>query len=201
MVLPCRGVSATVETTCPTEEAEDLPREPHISAMISKEAVSSVQVSSPEALFRSDYARLVRSLGVAVDDQEEARDAVQEAFVQAWKNWDKVGGYDDPAGWVRRVALNRLLNRRRALLRRGQALIHLSGRLSTPDGSPAEGAAALLQALAELPLKQRTALTLRYLGGYSLAEVADAMRVSEGTVSQHLHRGRESLRRSLEDER
>jgi RNA polymerase sigma-70 factor, ECF subfamily len=144
---------------------------------------------------------LVRSLGVAVGDQEEARDAVQEAFVQAWKNWDKVGRYDDPAGWVRRVALNRLLNRRRALLRRGQALIQLGGRLSTPDGSPAEGAAVLLQALAELPLKQRTALTLRYLGGYSLAEVADAMRVSVGTVSQHLHRGRESLRRSLEDER
>jgi RNA polymerase sigma-70 factor, ECF subfamily len=168
--------------------------------MIPKEAVSSLRASSPEALFRSDYARLVRSLGVAVGDQKEARDAVQEAFVQAWKNWDKVGRYDDPAGWVRRVALNRLLNRRRALLRRGQALIHL-GRLSTPDGSPAEGAAVLLQALAELPLKQRTALTLRYLGGYSLAEVADAMRVSEGTVSQHLHRGRESLRRFLEDER
>jgi RNA polymerase sigma-70 factor (ECF subfamily) len=64
------------------------------------------------SLFEAEYERLVRSLGVAFDPIDAA-DAVQEAFLQADRDWATVGGYDDPAGWVRRVAVNRLLNGRR----------------------------------------------------------------------------------------
>jgi RNA polymerase sigma-70 factor (ECF subfamily) len=142
----------------------------------------------------------VRALGVAIGDQEEARDAVQEAFVQAWQNWERVGGYDDPAGWVRRVAINRLLNRRRSLMRRSHALLRLGSTVLHAD-SPTDELLVLVQALSQLPTKQRAALALRYIGGYSNTEVAAALGVSEGTVSQHLHRGKESLRRMLEDGR
>jgi hypothetical protein len=59
-------------------------------------------------LFRALYDRLVRSLTVACGDREQAADAVQEAFVKAHVRWRRIGRYDDPIGWVRRVAINQL---------------------------------------------------------------------------------------------
>ena len=70
-----------------------------------------------DTLFEEHYPRLVRSLAVAFDP-ESAADAVQEAFVAADRRWTKVSQYADPAAWVRRVAVNRLLNDRRNLRRR-----------------------------------------------------------------------------------
>ena len=54
------------------------------------------------------YDRLVRSLTVASGDREQAADAVQEAFVKAHVRWRRIRRYDDPIGWVRRVAINQL---------------------------------------------------------------------------------------------
>ena len=75
-----------------------------------------------EALFTREYARLVATLGVAWHDPEAAADAVQDAFVQAHRHWRKVSRYDDPAAWVRRVAINRLINARRGRTRQNAAL-------------------------------------------------------------------------------
>jgi RNA polymerase sigma-70 factor (ECF subfamily) len=79
-----------------------------------------VAVDGVEELFERDYVRLVRSLSVAFD-AESAADAVQEAFIAADRRWARVGAYDDPAGWVRRVAVNRLLNGRRNRGRRAES--------------------------------------------------------------------------------
>ncbi|MDZ7674175.1 MAG: hypothetical protein U5K30_03780 [Acidimicrobiales bacterium] len=57
-----------------------------------------------EGLFEQWYAPLVRALAVAFDDAEGAADAVQEAFIEADRRWKKVGRYDEPAAWIRRVA-------------------------------------------------------------------------------------------------
>lgn len=72
-------------------------------------------------LFELEYERLVRSLGVAFDP-ESAADAVQEAFIKADRDWSNVGALESPAGWVRRVAVNRLLNGRRNRVRRREIL-------------------------------------------------------------------------------
>ena len=74
-----------------------------------------------EALFDTEYDRLVGSAGVAYDP-EAAADAVQEAFIEADRRWTTIGGYDDPAAWVRRVALNRLRTGRRLGRRRSEIL-------------------------------------------------------------------------------
>lgn len=68
-------------------------------------------------LFEAEFERLVRALGVAFSP-EAAADAVQEAFIRADHHWHRVGRLDDPAGWVRRVALNLLTNGRRDERRR-----------------------------------------------------------------------------------
>lgn len=158
-------------------------------------AASSRSYGSPEELFRAQYAPLCRVLSVFCGNEEMAADAAQEAFVQAWLHWSRVRGLDRPEAWLRRVAVNRLLNRRRSLVRRARALLRLR---------PAEAAVDpdrrmdLVAALRALPTQQRLAVVLRYVGDLSLTETAEAMGVSEGTVSQHLARGRSRLRTLME---
>ena len=71
--------------------------------------------------FRASYARLVRLLTAASGDAELAADCVQESFVRAHVRWRKVGRYEDPVGWVRRVALNLVRDHARTAARKRRA--------------------------------------------------------------------------------
>lgn len=92
-------------------------------------------VASIEDLFAEEYDRLVVALGVAFEP-EAAADAVQEAFIAADRRWGRVSRLEDPAGWVRRVALNRLRSGRRLERRRREILTTL--RPTPPDDLTAE---------------------------------------------------------------
>lgn len=144
-------------------------------------------------LFDREYERLVRSLGVAFDPVDAA-DAVQEAFIAADARWQRVGGYDDPAGWVRRVAVNRLLNGRRNRRRRRDIIATIR------PVAPAELTDDLLdlrRALDDLPERMRATVCLHYLADLSIEQVADALDVSTGTVKSNLHDARNRLRSIL----
>jgi RNA polymerase sigma-70 factor (ECF subfamily) len=143
-------------------------------------------------LFRLEYPRLVRALG-ALAGSEAASDAVQDAFVQAARHWRRISRYDDPAAWIRRVALNRLANHRRGRRRLAAAL----PRLAVASPSVPQTDVAFL--VAELPRRQREVVCLYYLADLSVAEVARALDVAEGTVKSHLHDAREALRASMEE--
>ena len=78
-----------------------------------------------DSLFRANYARLVRSLAVVCGHQETAADAVQEAFVKAHIHWRRIENFDDPVGWIRRVAINRLRDEHRRLGRKQRAVEQL----------------------------------------------------------------------------
>lgn len=158
---------------------------------------ATIRPTSPEAMFRTHYARLVRALAVIGGDREAAADASQEAFIQACLRWDRISRYDDPVAWVRRVALNRLSNQRRSLVRKLRAI----ARSGDPEPAPAPSLEALhlADALRQLPEQQRTAVALHYVEGLQVREVAQAMNVTDGTVNRHLHRARQSLRPALED--
>jgi RNA polymerase sigma-70 factor, ECF subfamily len=154
--------------------------------------------TSFETCFRQHYPRLVRSLGAGDDGAEEA---VQEAFVQAHLRWRRVSKLDDPVGWIRRVAIRRILNQNRSLLRRDRAVVRLAARPGSVehhdpvvDGSIDE----LRDAVRGLPVRQRMALVLHHLDGLPIKQVADAMEVSEGTVKSQLHDARTNLRHLLE---
>jgi len=156
-------------------------------------------ISSPEALFRTHYRTLVQSLAlIAKGDKDLAAEVVGDAFLELERRWDKIAGYDDPVSWVRRVALNRLLDHRRSLIRRAQALLRLEHQAQHMSQALDPGDLALRGALRDLPLKQRTAVVLFYFADLSTADVARVMEISEGSVNQHLHRAREVLRKRLE---
>jgi len=146
-----------------------------------------------EALFRAEYAPLVRALAVVAGDTESAADAVQDAFVQAFRHWRRIRRYDAPALWVRRVAVNRVLNQHRGRRRRDVAVAGLP-RPAEPSGRDLD----VGPAVAALPPQQRTAVALHYLADLPVAEVALVMDLAPGTVKAHLHAARRALAPELE---
>jgi RNA polymerase sigma-70 factor (ECF subfamily) len=157
-----------------------------------------VRYACPEDVFAHDYDRLVRALTIVAGDKETAADAVQDAFVCLVRRWDHLSTYDDPAGWVRRVALNQIRDHQRSVWRQAKLLLRIEQQCPAREGASAM-AEEVWEQLRTLPLKQRTALALYYVGDLTEREVAEVMQVSEGTVKQHLHRARQTLRETLEE--
>jgi RNA polymerase sigma-70 factor (ECF subfamily) len=152
---------------------------------------------SVEALFRQSYTSIVQALTLAGGNQAAAEDATQEAFAQAWARWGRISRYDNPGAWVRRVAINKMRNAHRSRLRGEAALQRMNSEISTAT-SPSESESDLVLGLQRLPNKQRLCAVLYYVDGLSTAEVAQAMGISQGSVSQHLNRARTALRAQLE---
>lgn len=133
--------------------------------------------------------RLVMQVAAMCGDRVEAMDHVQEAFVRAWGRWPRVSALDDPEGWVRRVAVNLAISRwRRARTVVLQATVRPTA--STTDEDRADDQAAMLAALATLPVEQRRAIVLHHLADLSVDEVARELSVPTGTVKSWLSRGR-----------
>ena len=150
-----------------------------------------------DAVFLTHFAPMVRALTAACGDPDVAADAVQDAFVRAYARWGRISRYDDPVGWVRHVALNRIRDHFRRETRGRRAVERLAGRTETTTAAP-EVPGDPVALLAPLPPQQRTALALFYLADCSVAEVATAMGLSEGAVKYHLHAGRAALRDTVE---
>jgi RNA polymerase sigma-70 factor, ECF subfamily len=126
-----------------------------------------------------------------------AEDATQEAFAQAWVRWSRISRYDNPGAWVRRVAINKLRNAHRSRLR-GEAAVQRMTFEAASGPPPSELESDLVLGLQRLPYKQRLCAVLFYVDGLSTTEVAQAMEISQGSVSQHLNRARAALRAHLE---
>jgi RNA polymerase sigma-70 factor (ECF subfamily) len=154
-----------------------------------------------DTTFREHYEPMVRSLAVACGDREVAADAVQDAYTRAFVRWRRIARYDDPAGWIRHVALNRLRDHFRRAERGRRAVDRLGGQtprtVDAPD-LPREAVPGLAEALAALPKQQRIAASLFYVEQLSVLEVATSMGLSEGAVKYHLHAARASLRETVE---
>jgi RNA polymerase sigma-70 factor, ECF subfamily len=146
-----------------------------------------------DTFFRSEYPRLLRVLSSA---DLSADDALQEAFTKAALSWNRISTYEDPAGWVRHVAVRRLLDERRSSKRKRAAIERLVA-LPEPDGDR-DASMDLAVAIGELPIRQRVALSLFYLGGLTSTETGEAMGISAGAVRFHLHEARARLRERLE---
>jgi RNA polymerase sigma factor (sigma-70 family) len=159
--------------------------------------VSSVkdEVASLEALFKRHYGRLVRLLSVIDDD---GADAVQEAFIQAYLHWGRVAHLDDPVAWIRRVAINRIINGSRHRRRGTRAARRVAASLAPSEMETRDSAVDLERAVRSLPARQRAVVVLFYFGELRVNEVADAMGISAGAVKAHLHQARASLHAALE---
>jgi RNA polymerase sigma factor (sigma-70 family) len=164
------------------------------------DAESARDGQSLEALFRLHYSRLVKTLCLITLDRETAADAAQEAFLQLHLHWDRVSVYEDPIGWVYRVALNRCRDYRRQLVRLARLWERQASELAIGQDVSWYPEHEFVEALRELPRRQREAAAFHYIAGFSLNETAQAMGLSEGAVKSHLFRARETLQAKLEVE-
>lgn len=150
-----------------------------------------------EPVFRQEFPRLVAALSLVSNDLDAA-DAVQEAFVVALVRWERISRLDDPVGWIRRVAVNRVANTRRDRRNRSRILEERWPRSHEGAAVAPEDQLDAAAAIAGLPTKQRLAVSLHYVAGYSITEVARLLGVAEGTVKSNLSDARRSLRTVLE---
>jgi RNA polymerase sigma-70 factor (sigma-E family) len=149
-------------------------------------------------LYDEHYVRLVRLAVLLLRDEGRAEEVVQDSFVAIHQRWDQLDVLDVPA-YLRQT----VVNRSRSVLR------HLKVVAQHPSELPADGPGAdidalrgvrrkaVIDAMAELPRRQREVLALRYYLDLSEREIAETLGISQGAVKSHASRGAASLRRHL----
>jgi RNA polymerase sigma-70 factor, ECF subfamily len=142
--------------------------------------------------------RVVLYLYATCGDRAEAQDVAQEAFARAWQHWAKIGRYDDPEAWVRRVAWRLMINRWRGV-RRWLAARSRMGPPADVSVGPSPDRVAVVRALQQLPKHQRQVIALHYLLDMPIQDIAASLGVPAGTVKAQLSRARAALARLLDD--
>ncbi|MBB1156061.1 MULTISPECIES: RNA polymerase sigma factor SigM [Amycolatopsis] len=135
-------------------------------------------------------------------DPEEAADALQEAFISAFRAAGKFRAESQVTTWLHRIVVNACLDRIRRKQARPTVPLPETGEYNepaAPGDSMAEKETSLLvrKALDELPEDQRAPILLVDVEGYSVAETAKMLGIAEGTVKSRCARGRGKLAKVL----
>nr|WP_202538134.1 sigma-70 family RNA polymerase sigma factor [Streptomyces sp. SID8379] len=138
-----------------------------------------------------------------LDDRADAEDAVQEAFISAWRRLPEFRGEAGFGTWMYRIVTNRCLNVLRS--RKPQASLDVAPEAAAPDHTVApdrlaEGHFAmrdLQQALSRLSAEQRACWILRELDGRSYEFIAETIGITEQAVRARVFRARRSLTTAL----
>jgi RNA polymerase sigma-70 factor (ECF subfamily) len=179
------------------------------------EAIRRVRAGDPEAfgvLVDRYGARIERLVRGFIRNEEDARDAVQDAFLKAFSRLDRFDGRSSFYTWLYRIAANTSMDHNKKVRRRPPALRLDSSRDEddrgavdppAPGPSPVQGASGreirgrIDEALDALPDAYREVLVLREIEGLSYDDISRALRVSRGTVESRIFRARERLRTRL----
>lgn len=153
-----------------------------------------------DRLYRTSYARVVRTLIGIVGSRESAEDCAQEAFARALRAWSRWHGEVPAEAWLHRIAVNTAISyRRREQIRALPSIIRrLGAPPPTPDPAERAQSRSIVVELRRLPPKQSAALVLRYYHGYTNREIAAAVGVSERTVGQRIADALALLRKRIE---
>jgi RNA polymerase sigma factor (sigma-70 family) len=149
-----------------------------------------------ESFYDEESRTLFRRLWLVTGSRAEAEELMQDAFFRVWGRWDRVGGMEDPVGYLYRTAVSLFRKRyRRAVLaiRRSVGLASARGGFVGADDRQ-----TIRRVLATLPPRQRAALVLTGMVGFTAKEAGDALGVRDSTVRSLSHQGRESFRRLME---
>jgi RNA polymerase sigma-70 factor (ECF subfamily) len=146
-----------------------------------------------EHFYLQEYPGVVKLVYALSGSPAAAEDIAQEAFLRAYRDWERVGSYEHQAAWVRRVATNLATSGLRRRLAEARALTRLAGRREPVlEPLPAEEA-DFGRALRALPRRQAQAVALFYVEDLSVQQIAVVLDCAEGTVKAHLAKGRKSL--------
>jgi RNA polymerase sigma-70 factor, ECF subfamily len=169
-------------------------------------AVASQDQRAFAALVERHHAAMVRIAFRTLGDSGRAEDAVQEAFL---KVWTQAGRFDAARGalksWLTRMVINVCLDQRRSLrlVSPLEDAATLADDSATPEqaAQQRQGSARLNEALDHLPPRQRAALALFHLEGFTMTETATILDSNVKAVESLLSRGRAALRLLMMPER
>ena len=162
-------------------------------------------VADFDAVYRAQWRPVVALVYGLSGSRAAAEELAQDAFVAAHRHWGRVGAYEDPGAWVRRVAVNLAVSSLRRRAAEARALGRLGGRRRPLPAELGPEDEAFWRAVRALPARQAQVVALRYVEDRPVAEIAAILECAEGTVKAHLHRARAalavSLREDVEEER
>src|SRR5919205_119492 len=157
-----------------------------------------MQYRSPLAV-RRDRMRMVRLAVLLVDEASTAEDVVQEAFTGLHRHWAGLRDETAALGYLRTAVVNgsRSVLRRRKTARGYVPPHQANARSAESLAMLTTEHQAVVTALGQLPPRQREVLVLRYYGGMSEAEIADATGISRGTVKSTASRALDAVQRAM----
>jgi RNA polymerase sigma-70 factor (ECF subfamily) len=169
-----------------------------------------------EELLRTHTGRLLAVARRLLGNEEDARDAVQDAFLSAFRSIDRFDGQAALGTWLHRIAVNAALTKLRSRRRHPEKPIEEllptfreDGHQARPPRDWPDPSAALQSRetresvrrhIDELPEEYRTVLLLRDIEGMDTEETARMLGLTAGAVKTRLHRARQALRALLEPE-
>jgi RNA polymerase sigma-70 factor (ECF subfamily) len=198
------------------KSSEDFSEHPHLIVQVSRsETLQILQLTQADdgtaiEMFVRAHQQSVFRLALSVlDDPAEAEEAAQDALVSAIKALDTYRGDSAFTTWLYAITLNVCRTRLRKhrsrdrLMETLRSIFHLTGEgLAHPEDVAIRGEAdaAVAKAVNSLDEKHRLPVVLRYYNEFSIAEIAQLLDISEGTVHSRLFTARERLRGLLKPE-
>ena len=151
-------------------------------------------------LYQEEGVALVRLARLFVDDRNAAEDLVQEAFIRLARSAHRIDDTSKAAAYLRSIVLNLARDDNR------RGLVSLRHRLPGDQRAAAadqdlvlrEDQQAVLDAVRDLPLRQRSCVILRYYDELGIAGIAETLGISQNSVKTHLKRAMASLAGRLE---
>lgn len=150
-----------------------------------------------EAFYASVWPRLFRLTYAISGDVGRAEDAVQSAMAKAYASWRRVRSAEHPEAYVRRMAVNEVLNVRRRRWWKAERAGHVPdvGAVVSAEQEVVDRA-ELWEALLRLPPRQRAVIVLRYYEDLSEQRIAEVLGCSQGTVKSQASDALATLRRN-----
>jgi RNA polymerase sigma-70 factor (ECF subfamily) len=149
-----------------------------------------------ETFYDAESRTLFRRLWLVTGNRGEAEELMQDAFLKVWERWEQVGAMEDPVGYLYRTAMNLFRKRYRRALLAIRRTIGLAP--SRDDFADADDRDSVRRVLSTLPPRQRAALVLTEMLGFSPVDAGRALGVQASTVRSLSHQGRASFRRAME---
>ncbi|GAA2870419.1 SigE family RNA polymerase sigma factor [Pseudonocardia halophobica] len=190
------GYESTVERTLSRLRRIDSRPDPAVAAPPPQVPGAPLTLAD---LYRDHRMRLVRLAVLLVDEPATAEDVVQEAFAGLHRHWAGLRDEAAAVGYLRTAVVNgsRSVLRRRRTAREYVAPHQVNARSAESLAMLSAEHQAVVDALGTLPPRQREVLVLRYYGGLSEAEIAEAAGITRGTVKSTASRALDAVARVM----
>lgn len=159
-----------------------------------KKAGSAAVPESFDAFFEREHGDLFGALFLVTRDRHEAEDLMQEAFLKLWERWDRVVSLEDPTGYLYRTAMNAFRMRYRRTAVAARRLFKLGIPRGPDPLDVVEDRDHVDRVLRELTPRQRAALVLTELLGYSTEDAGSLLGVKPVTIRVLVSQARKAAR-------